>query len=108
MIELIRHLYQDVIIEEDKYILNMSCLLWNKRDEVINSLEVFRMMCMEMDNNNESSSGTTQSLYMAYEYYSENNKNTYTVSKRYFEKIAREIIDKHVDEYGVIYSSWWK
>ena len=108
LIELIRHLYQDVIIEEDKYILNMSCLLWNKRDEVINSLEVFRMMCMEMDTNNESSSGTTQSLYMAYEYYSENNKNTYTVSKRYFEKIAREIIDKHVDEYGVISSSWWK
>lgn len=107
LIELIRHLYSDIIIEEDKYILNMNCTLWNKRDEVINSLEVFRIMCIEMDNN-ENGSGTTQSLYMAYEYYSENNKNTYTVSKRYFEKIAREIIDKHVDEYGVISSGWWK
>ena len=108
LIELIRHLYPDVIIEEDKYILNMNCILWNKREEVINSLEVFRIICMEMDSN-DNGLKTTKSLYMAYEYYSENNKNKYTVSKKYFEKIAREIIDKkHVDEYGVISSSWWK
>jgi len=105
LIELIRYLYPEVIIDEDKYILNMNCVLWDKRGEVINSLEVFRMICIEQDNESATS---MQSLYSAYEFYSAHNINECVVSKRYFEKIAKETIGTHVDEDGVIFATWWK
>jgi hypothetical protein len=102
LIELIRHFYPDVVIEEDKYLIHVKCSLWNKRLEIVNSLYLFKLKC------NGQSEAFTKSLYEAYEFYSLNNKHTCLASKRYFEKIASDIIDGHIDSDGLISPTWWK
>ena len=36
------------------------------------------------------------------------NKNEYTVSKRYFEKIAIDVVGEFLDKDGLISPLWWK
>jgi len=93
MIELVKHYYPDIEIVEDKYILNVRCSLWDKRSDVIVSLELF---C-----NNEVQS--IKSLYDAYEFYSYMNQNNdCIVSKRYFEKVAKDVLGENLDKDGII------
>ena len=101
LIELIRHFHPDVVIDEDKYILNTKCSLWDKRMEATNSLDLFKLSC------NDEESLPMQSLYAAYQFYLTHNKNEYTVSKRYFEKIAIDIVGDYLDEDGLISPGWW-
>jgi hypothetical protein len=132
MIELIRHFYPDMEIQEDKYIMNIRCSLWDKREEVKKSLDLFRKK--EFNNNyivdspeivsanNKSPkivtsnivSSNIKSLYEAYEFYCMNNKNSTImnsneciVSKRYFEKMARELIGDYLDNDGVISNTYF-
>ena len=102
LIELIRHFYPEVVIEEDKYLIHIKCNLWNKRLEIVNSLYLFKLKC------NGENELFTKSLYEAYAYYSLNNKHTCLASKRYFEKIAADIISGHIDTDGLISPTWWK
>lgn len=120
MIELIKHFHSDMEIVEDKYILNIRCILWDKREEVKKSLDLFRdkernsnltnFILDTPDSYNNSVKSSTphiHSLYDAYEYYcncnsSSNNANECIVSKRYFEKISRDLIGEYVDDDGVI------
>ena len=89
---LIRHFYPDVVIENDKYLMHVSCTLWNKRGDVLASIQ-------------EYVSATTQpaskSVYKAYEYYCQQQRMKYKVAtnahthhlivnKKYFEKIYDE------------------
>jgi len=109
ILKVIRHFYPDVVIEDDKYILHMKCTLWDKRNEVLNSLELFKYDC------NSKQQTLPSSLYDAYEFYSiktskSNKKNLQQciASKRYFEKVAAEmIIPSHFDADGMLLPSWW-
>ena len=102
LIELIRHFYPDIIIEDNKYVMHIKCNLWNKRIEIVNSLALFKLKC---NGENES---FTKSLYQAYEFYSLMNKHPCLASKRYFEKTASDIIeDTHIDGDGIISPTWW-
>jgi hypothetical protein len=101
LMELIRHFHPDVVIEEDKYILNMKCNLWDKRMEATSSLDLFKLSC------NDEENLSTQSLYAAYQFYSTNNKSEYTFSKRYFEKIAIDVVGEFLDKDGLISPQWW-
>jgi hypothetical protein len=103
LLELIRHFYPDIIIEDNKYLMHIKCSLWNKRVEILNSLALFKLKCSQ-DNN-----VSFKSLYEAYEFYSTNNKHQCMASKKDFEKIASDIIDdKHIDNDGIISPMWWK
>lgn len=105
LLELIRHFYPDIVIEDNKYILNLKCSLWNKRLDITNELELFKLSCH-----------TPKSLYEIYEIYlskqeiiknKNKNKHGCIASKRYFEKIAIDFIGNHIDSDGLIMSSWW-
>lgn len=96
LIELIRHFYPDTVIEEGKYVLGVRCALWDKRQEVMDSLEVFRV-----------TADTGASLYDAYEHYSGSLKGNIGVSKRYYEKVAQESLGDQVTEYGIFTSEWF-
>jgi hypothetical protein len=103
LVDLIHHFYPDIIIIENKFIQNVRSNLWDKRNEVINSLELFKLKCSEQEEL------LTKSLNDAYEYYTSSNSiNAINVSKHYFEKIALELINIHIDEDGLIKASWWK
>ena len=102
LIELIRHFHPDVVIDEDKYILNTKCSMWDKRMEATNSLDLFKLSC------NDEENLSMQSIYAAYQFYSTNKKNEYIVSKRYFEKISIDVVGEFLDKDGLISPLWWK
>ena len=109
VLKVICHFYPDIVIEEDKYILHIKCNLWEKKNEILNYLEMFKYEC------NGKQQTLPSSLYDAYEFYSvktnksnNNKKNHCIASKRYFEKVALEVISsENFDADGMIMSSWW-
>jgi hypothetical protein len=111
VLKVIRHFYPDVIIEDDKYILHMKCTLWDKRNDILNALDMFKYEC------NAKQQVVPTSVYDAYEFYSVkqnkiNKKNPVQqqciASKRYFEKVAFEIIPSaHFDNDGMLLPTWW-
>lgn len=119
MIELIKHFYPDTEIKEDKYLLKISCKLWDKRNEVKEALELFRIkesniinindeFMLDGNNYKNTSSPCIKSLYDAYEFYCKINSNKEClISKRYFEKISHELIGKFLDEDKVIKNSFF-
>jgi hypothetical protein len=141
MIELIRHFYPDIEIQEDKYIINIRCSLWNKRCEVKNALELWRTQpnyqsyiidspsigandstctnCADTCTNCAANcthnmgnvvcaapSPIAAPLYEAYEFYCKSS-NDFNVSKRYFEKVAREVISDYLDNDGFVTSAYF-
>jgi len=112
VVDLIRHFYPDIIIVNNKFIQNIKSSVWDKRNEVINSLELFKLKCSEQEEL------MTKSLNDAYEYYTSPNaldasqtlnaSQALLASKNYFEKIALELINVHIDADGLIKASWWK
>ena len=104
LIGMLRHFYPDIIIEDDKYILNVGCKLWDKNTEINDYLEEFKEQCIA---NNHS---FPQPLYNAYEYYCGRCYSTAKrriISKRYFEKYFMEEYANYLDENGMITIKWW-
>ena len=104
LIGMLRHFYTDIIIEDDKYILNVGCKLWDKNTEINDYLEQFKQQCLT---NNHS---FPQPLYNAYEYYCGRCYSTAKrriISKRYFEKYFMEEYANYIDENGMITIKWW-
>jgi hypothetical protein len=107
LLDLIHHFYPDISITENKFIQQVKCTLWDKRLDVLNSLELFKLKCSEQEEM------LSKSLTDAYEYYTASkntnniNMNTINMSKRYFERIALELINQHMDADGLIKTSWW-
>ena len=95
IIDLIQHFYSDIVIENNKFILNVKSRLWDKRKEVIDSFNLFKkdgndIVDIEhvMENKNSISYQTNP-----YEYYCDQKKNKYNllVSKDFYEKIISEL-----------------
>ena len=101
---MIRHFYPDVIIEDDKYLVNVGCKMWTKKAEIRSYLELFKVQCIS---NNLS---IPQPLYNAYEYYCSKcyeSTERRAASKRYFEKFFIEEYTDYLDENGLITMAWW-
>jgi hypothetical protein len=104
LLGMLRHFYPDVIIEDDKYILNVGCKLWNKTAEINEYLEQYKQQCVV---NHHS---FPQPLYNAYEFYCGKCYATAKrriISKRYFEKYFMEEYADYIDENGMITIKWW-
>jgi hypothetical protein len=104
LLGMLRHFYPDVVIEDDKYILNVGCKLWNKNAEINEYLLQFKEQCLS---NNHS---FPQPLYNAYEYYCGrcySAAKRRIISKRYFEKYFMEEYPDYIDENGMITIKWW-
>ena len=99
LIELIRHFHPDIIIVDEKYIMNMKCKMWDKRHDVIDALDILK--AGNQDNE-------PISLYAAYEVYASSTTETsFVVSKKYFEKIAKDYLNSFLDDDNIIISQWF-
>ena len=104
LLGILRHFYPDIVIEDDKYILNVGCRLWNKNAEIDEYLENFKTQCLTMN------LSFPQPLYNAYEYYCGRcyaTSKRRIISKRYFEKYFMEEYADYLDENGMITIKWW-
>lgn len=78
ILDLLRHHYPDIVIEEDKYVHGMFCKLWDKRLQVENMVQGLILSTEEKP----------ISLYEMYSHYT--SAHSPRMSKRCFEKIANE------------------
>jgi hypothetical protein len=95
VVEIIQHFYPDMVIENNKYILNATCKLWDKHAEVINSLNSFKKQYSSMDTDLDLDVDLDLDLDLdVYAFYCTQSKNKYNllVSKRFFEKTASDTI----------------
>jgi len=120
VIDLIKHYYPDVTIEDDKYLLNTRCKLWNKKQEIIDFIKKYNSI---YDNKTKSNSMIDNENMSDYEnsYDSSNNniyseeipinelyhyyckcKNKFITSKRYFERFIKEESELYIVENSFI------
>tara|TARA_B100001769_G_scaffold271658_2_gene264814 strand:+ start:2375 stop:3880 length:1506 start_codon:yes stop_codon:yes gene_type:complete len=103
-LELIRHLYPNILIDNDKFIIGIKCNDWNKEQEVNDYIILFKNDYNDTDN---ISVNKVKSVSDIYEYYLTNNKNNLIISKLYFEKTAKLVLKMNIDKYGIINKTWF-
>ena len=97
LLNLIKHYYPDVLIEDNKYLINISCNLWNKHENI----KTFINEISENENYNkdEFSFDTLYNLYVKKKY-------NMIVSKRYFEKfISIEYVNYLIDSNSICFEN---
>jgi hypothetical protein len=122
VIDLIKHYYPDVTMEDDKYLLNTRCKLWNKKQEILDFIKKYKTI---YDNKNDSNStinstdnlidngigignGNENNMYSQelpinelYQYYCK-CKNKFITSKHYFERFIKEESELYIVENSFI------
>ena len=101
LMDLVRHFYPTVMLEDDKYALGVRCTLWDKADDVTKAVESFKK------DQTEQGYEYSTSLDAIYEHYSKVPKPR-AVSKRLFEKMATDILGDYIDAEGCISATWWE
>jgi hypothetical protein len=83
VLKILKHFFPSVEIVEEKYVLNSTCLYWNKMDDIFNS---FKYIKEEIKKNNSIALISFDDAYNHYYKYCNLNSYKFIVSKRYFEK----------------------
>ena len=103
--DLISH-YTSYRSEDGKTIKNISCKLWNKQQEILESLEN-KFNKTNIINNNTNNYLSIYDAYILYCKYSNNNNKILTVSKKYFEKyIVKLIPNDFICNNNILLSYW--
>ena len=100
MIALIQYFYSQHQITNEKYINNISSTLWNKKEDIKQSL--FKMKQRFTD---------SQNLYQMYEFYCNFIKKEgfiYTAGKKYFENTIKELISVEYFSGDTVITDYWK
>lgn len=82
IIKILKHFFSCEIVE-DKFVLNVTSSIWNKSNDIENSISYIKEQIKE---NHKLSLISFDDLYGFYNKYCSNNSIKFVVSKRYFEK----------------------
>ena len=102
IIDIIKHFYPDIIIANDKFIYNISCTLWNKKEDLNKFLDEFKIKLQEQ--------GIKKNIYLNNiynEYCNICKKNLIIVNKIYFDKYIIENLSEYIVENNSISYKWW-
>jgi hypothetical protein len=108
IIDLIQYFYPNVIIENDKYIQEIRCSLWDKHNNMKKIFDVIRTEWSDKDND--------LSVYDAYLYYCKRYKKHKVngtsdigliVHKSYFENYVTKNFMDYIIEPGILSKSWF-
>jgi hypothetical protein len=88
IINLVKHYYPNATIENDKYILDIKCDLWNKTGEIIDALKSYRA---------QTKIPQVISINDIYDYYCKLHNNHYIASKRFFDKYINSRFYEHIN-----------
>ena len=83
IIKIIKHFFPLIEIEDNKFVLNITCSLWNKTDDIDNSFEFIKQY---LKSTQTLSLISFDDVYNAYYKYCKKNMIIFIVSKRFFEK----------------------
>ena len=103
VLKILKHFFPHIEIIENKYVLNVSCSIWDKRKDIENSFEFIKN---EVKANHELALISFDDAYNYYYKYCNNQSNKLIVSKRYFEKFLYSKIPKYIVYEKFIETNW--
>lgn len=105
ILKIIKHFFPAVEIIEDKFVLNVTCSMWNKILDITNSFEFIKNQLL---NKNKLSLISFDDLYNYYYKFCNNNSLKFIVSKRFFEKYIYYKLSQHIVYEKFIDPEWLK
>ena len=113
LLGLIRHFYPDVIIEDDKYLIQVGIKseIWNKQKEIEEFNEYYKLLKhSQAPAQINSTSMNSHSLYSIYQSYCKYafEKGYNVISKRWFEKYFISKYDMFLIDNAIISSKWFQ
>lgn len=103
ILKILKHFFPCVEIFEDKYVLNITCNLWDKNEDINNS---FQYIKKQIENENKLALISFDDVYNYYYKYCNLNSFKFVVSKRYFEKYLYYKLSKHIVYEKFIETEW--
>jgi hypothetical protein len=104
VVKILKHFFPNIEIVEDKYVLNVCCILWDKNGEIEQSFDYIKT---QIKNNHEMLSLISfDDAYNHYYKYCNVNSHKLVVSKRYFEKYLYFKLSDYIIYEKFIETSW--
>jgi len=103
VVKILKHFFPSVEIVEDKYVLNISCSLWDKLTDIDNSFEYIKK---DIQYNCNIPLISFDDVYNYYYKYCNSNSHKFIVSKRYFEKCLYFKLSDYIVYENFIETQW--
>ena len=103
VLKILKHFFPSIEIIENKYVLNVSCHIWNKNAEIEKSFDYDKE---QIKTNHTLALISFDDAYNYYYKYCNNESNKLVVSKRYFEKFLYSRIAKYIVYEKFIETNW--
>jgi hypothetical protein len=104
VLKILKHFFPNIEIVEDKYVLNVTCTLWDKNTEIEQS---FNYIKTQIKNDTDSKALISfDDVYNHYYKYCNMNSHKSVVSKRYFEKYLYFKLSEYIVYERFIETSW--
>ena len=103
VLKILKHFFPSIEIIENKYVLNVSCNIWDKNKDIENSFDYIKL---QIKTNHSLALISFDDAYNYYYKYCNNESNKLIVSKRYFEKFLYSKIAKYIVYEKFIETAW--
>lgn len=103
VVKILKHFFSDVEIIENKYVLNVSSSIWDKKKSIENAFDYIKN---EVKTNHSLALISFDDAYNYYYKYCNSISNKLIVSKRYFEKFLYSKISKYIVYEKFIETNW--
>ena len=103
VVKILKHFFPNVEIIEDKYVLNISCIMWNKTKDIVKSFEYIKN---ELNKNELVALISFDDAYNYYFKFCNSKSYKFIISKRYFEKYLYSKISEHIVYEKFIETEW--
>ena len=102
-LKILKHFFPHIEIIENKYVLNVSCSIWDKKNSIESSFDYIKN---EVKSNHTLALISFDDAYNYYYKYCNSINNKLIVSKRYFEKFLYSSISKYIVYEKFIETNW--
>jgi hypothetical protein len=102
VVKILKHFFPNIEIVEDKYILNVSCVLWDKNNDIEQSFQYIKTQIKP----EQSLISIDDAYNHYYKYCNINSNKSAVVSKRYFEKYLYFKLSDYIVYEKFIENSW--
>ena len=103
VLKILKHFFPNIEIVENKYVLNVSCNLWNKNTEIEKSFDYIKT---QIKTNHNLALISFDDAYNYYYKFCNCQSNKLIVNKRYFEKYLYSKISKYIVYEKFIETIW--
>jgi hypothetical protein len=106
VVKILKHFFPNIEIVEDKYVLNVTCTLWDKNNEIEQSFDYIKTQIKSNNTEIQALISFDDAYNHYYKYCNMNSHKSAVVSKRYFEKYLYFKLSDYIVYEKFIEASW--